>query len=66
MKTLQVQVPDQLAVEIDNVVRSGLFESTDEVVRQAIREFVRASRYRLLEQQQMEDIAWVLREKAPQ
>lgn len=66
MKTLQVQVPDQLAVEIDNVVRSGLFESTDEVVKQAIREFVRASRYRLLEQQQMEDIAWVLREKAPQ
>ena len=66
MKTLQIQVPDQLAVEIDNVIRSGLFENADEVVRQAIREFVRASRYRLLEQQQREDIAWVLREKVPQ
>jgi Arc/MetJ-type ribon-helix-helix transcriptional regulator len=66
MKTLQIQVPDQLAVEIDSIVRSGLFESADEVVRQAVREYVRASRYRLLEQQQLEDIAWVLREKPAQ
>ena len=65
MKTLQVELPDQLAEELETAVRAGRFQNSGEVVRAALREFVTGRRFELLEQQQMQDIAWALHEKAP-
>jgi Arc/MetJ-type ribon-helix-helix transcriptional regulator len=63
MKTLQVEVPDEIARDMENAVKAGLFESAGEVVRIALREFVSRRRFELMEQQQLDDIDWVLQEK---
>ncbi len=63
MKTLQVEVPDEVARDVEQAVKAGLFENSAEVVRVALREFITRRRYELLEQQQLQDIGWVLREK---
>lgn len=66
MKTLQVQVPDQLARELEEVVANGWFENADEAVRAALREFVAHRRFALMERQQLDDVAWALKEAARQ
>jgi putative addiction module CopG family antidote len=58
MKTLQVDLSDQMAHEISEAVESGKFENASEVVRAALREFVSRRRFDLMEQQQLKDIAW--------
>ena len=63
MKTLQVELPDQISREVNDAVESGKFESADEVVRVALREFISRQRFELQEQQQLQDIAWAVREK---
>jgi len=65
MKTMQVELPDQLAHEVKTVVESGRFATPGEVVRAALRDFLASRRFELLEQQQSQDIAWALREAAP-
>jgi Arc/MetJ-type ribon-helix-helix transcriptional regulator len=64
MKTLQVEIPDQMAREVENVVEAGTFENPAEVVRAALREFISHRRFELLEQQQLSDISWALQEKS--
>ena len=63
MKTVQVDLPDQLARDLESVVESGRFQNAAEVVCAALREFLTSRRFELLEQQQLQDIAWALREK---
>ncbi len=63
MKTLQVELPDQMAREVENAVQAGVFENTTEVVRAALREFITSRRFELVERHQLQDIAWALREK---
>jgi Arc/MetJ-type ribon-helix-helix transcriptional regulator len=63
MKTLQVELPDQMAQEIADAVEAGKFENATEVVRVALREFISRRRFELMEQQQLKDIAWALNEK---
>jgi putative addiction module CopG family antidote len=63
MKTLQVELPDQMAHEIADAVEAGKFENAAEVVRAALREFISRRRFELMEQQQLKDIAWALNEK---
>lgn len=60
MKVIQVELPDELAEELREVVQAGWFHSEDEVVRVALLEFVRHNRFELLDQFQREDIAWAL------
>ncbi len=48
MKTLQVELPDQLAEELETAVRAGRFQNSGEVVRAALREFVTGRRFELL------------------
>jgi Arc/MetJ-type ribon-helix-helix transcriptional regulator len=60
MKKLQVELPDQMAQEIEGAVETGKFESAAEVARAALREFISRRRFELLEQQQLKDIAWAL------
>jgi putative addiction module CopG family antidote len=64
MKTLQVELPDQMAHEIADAVEAGKFENATEVVRAALREFISHRRFELMERQQLEDIAWALNEKS--
>jgi Arc/MetJ-type ribon-helix-helix transcriptional regulator len=63
MKTVQIDLPDELARDLENAVETGRFESPGEVVRAALRDFLAARRFELLEQQQVQDITWALREK---
>ena len=63
MKVIQVEVPDVIAEELDAAVKSGLFHSADEAVRQALAEFLRHNRLQLLERFQREDISWALQLK---
>ncbi|NQU11201.1 hypothetical protein HQ590_10450 [bacterium] len=65
MKTLQVDLPDQMVRDLEKAVRTGGFEDAAEVVRGAVRAFISHRRFELLEQQQLQDIAWAVREKAP-
>jgi Arc/MetJ-type ribon-helix-helix transcriptional regulator len=62
MKTLQVELPDEIARDVEGAVRSGMFHDAAEVVRAALREFISTRRFELQEQQQLQDIAWALRE----
>jgi len=41
-----------------------VFENTAEVVRVALREFISRRRFELMERQQLDDVAWALREKS--
>ncbi len=63
MRTLQVELPDVLAAELEALVQKGWFRSEDELIRLALIEFVRRYRLELLEQFQREDIAWALQQK---
>jgi putative addiction module CopG family antidote len=64
MKTLQVELPDQMAREVETAIETGKFENATEVVRAALREFISHRRFELMEQQQLKDIAWALNEKS--
>ena len=63
VKTLQVELPEEIAREVENAVEAGAFANASEVVRAALRDFVSRRRFELMEHQQMEDIAWAVREK---
>ncbi len=63
MKTLQVELPDEMARELENVVKAGGFENATEVIRASLRDFISHRRFELLEQQQLADIAWVMHDK---
>ncbi|MGH8066999.1 MAG: ribbon-helix-helix domain-containing protein [Candidatus Entotheonellia bacterium] len=63
MKSIQIELPEQLAQAIDVLVQQGWFSSKEEVIRFALLEFVRQHRLELIEQFQREDIAWALRQK---
>jgi Arc/MetJ-type ribon-helix-helix transcriptional regulator len=64
MKTLQVDLPDEMAHEVESAVQAGSFENAAEVVRASVREFISRRRFELMEQQQLQDVAWALRETA--
>jgi Arc/MetJ-type ribon-helix-helix transcriptional regulator len=63
MKSIKVELPEKLAHEINAMVKAGWFTNEAEVMRSALREFVRRNRPELLEQFQREDIAWALKQK---
>jgi Arc/MetJ-type ribon-helix-helix transcriptional regulator len=63
MQTLQVEVTDELAIQIDRLLEEGWFNSREEVVRLALREYLDRQRFELTERYQREDIAWALRQK---
>lgn len=60
MKTLRLELPDQLAKEIENLVQAGWFASEAEIARLALAEFIHRHRFSLQEEQQREDIRWAL------
>ena len=52
-----------MAREVENAVEAGTFADAAEVVRASLREFISRRRFELMEQQQLQDVAWALREK---
>ena len=60
MKTLKIDVPEQLAEEVEALVRAGWFASEAEIARLALAEFVHGHRFELQEQYQRDDIRWAL------
>ncbi len=65
MKSLNVELPDQVADTIAGMVRDGWFHSEPELVRAALVEFLRTRRAELQERFQREDIAWAVAEAKP-
>lgn len=65
MKSLNVDVPDQIAEDITRMIRDGWFHSEHELVRAALIEFLRTRRHELQERFQREDISWALAEAKP-
>ena len=63
MKSMHVELPERLALELESVVRDGWFPNQNEVVRAALVQFLRDRRFELAERYQFEDIAWALRHK---
>ena len=63
MKSLQIELPDKLAQELDAMVREGWVKNEAEAVRLALLDFVRHHRLELLERYQREDIAWAIKQK---
>jgi Arc/MetJ-type ribon-helix-helix transcriptional regulator len=60
VKTLKVDLPDQLAKEVQGLVQAGWFVSEAEITRLALAEFVHRHSFQLQEQFQREDIHWAL------
>jgi Arc/MetJ-type ribon-helix-helix transcriptional regulator len=65
VKTFQIEVPEQLANEVEGLVRAGWFASEAEITRLALTEFVHRHRFELQEQFQRDDIRWALSSKMP-
>ena len=64
MKSLELELPEQLAARLDELVKAGLYHNPQEAVRHALDEFLRHHASVLAEQHQREDIAWALRDVA--
>jgi Arc/MetJ-type ribon-helix-helix transcriptional regulator len=64
VKTLRIEIPDQLAKEIERLVQAGWFASEEEIARLALAEFVHRRNSKLQEQSQRDDIHWALGLKA--
>jgi Arc/MetJ-type ribon-helix-helix transcriptional regulator len=62
MKTISVELPERLTEEINTLVETGWFVDETELVRAALREFIRRNRFGLAEQFQRDDIAWALQQ----
>lgn len=65
VKSINVEVPDQVADDIARMVRDGWFLSENELVRMALIEFLRTRRSDLQERFQREDLAWAVAEAKP-
>lgn len=63
MKSLSIDLPDQIAAELQDLVTAGWFINQDELVRLAIMEFLKNHRLQLMEKFQMEDIEWALQQQ---
>jgi Arc/MetJ-type ribon-helix-helix transcriptional regulator len=66
MKTLEIEIPDQLGRQIEELVRRGWFADETDLARRALGDFLRHHRLELQERQQLNDIEWVrgLKERA--
>jgi Arc/MetJ-type ribon-helix-helix transcriptional regulator len=63
MKTLEIEVPDELVEVIEESVRRGWFADESELARRALSDFLLHHRLDLQEQHQLDDIAWARRLK---
>lgn len=60
IKSIEVELPDEPADELNLLIEVGWFQNQEEAVRAAVLEFVRKSRVEMLERFQRGDIRWAL------
>ncbi len=63
MKTIKVDIPKKLAIEVENYVKKGWFNNEEEVMRVALQEFIHTHHFELMEQFMREDVEWALKFK---
>jgi len=64
MKTINVDIPEKLGIEIGQYIKSGWFSSEAELIREALREFIHRHRPILMEKFMEEDIEWAVKTKS--
>jgi len=64
MKTLSINIPDNLAAQINDYVKAGFFPSEPDVILAAMSEFVRRNRINMMERFAREDIEWAKKESS--
>lgn len=62
MKSMSVDLPDNLFTAIESYVKAGCFRSELDVLLAALSEFVRKNRIDLMERFAREDIEWAKKE----
>jgi len=62
VKSVQLELPEKTAMELESLVKNGWFASETEIIRLALTEFVKRYRFALQEKFQMEDVAWAMRQ----
>jgi len=65
MKSLHVELPDEVVADIAQLIQAGWFRSENELVRAAVIEFLRTRQAELQERFQREDISWAVAEAKP-
>jgi Arc/MetJ-type ribon-helix-helix transcriptional regulator len=65
MKTVSVNMPDNLAAQINDYVKAGFFSSEPDVILAAMAEFLRRNRVDMMERFAREDIEWAKKEATP-
>lgn len=63
MKTINVDIPDKLEIEVEKYIKTGWFTNEAELMREALREFIFHRRPILVEKFMEEDIEWALKMK---
>ena len=63
MRSLRIELPEKLAMEVESLVEAGWFQNTDELIRMALIDFLRRHRLELTEHFMREDIEWALAQK---
>lgn len=63
MKSLRIELPEKLAMEVESLVEAGWFQNADELIHMALMEFLRHHRPELTEHFMREDIEWALEQK---
>jgi len=63
MKTVNVDIPEKLGTEIEKYIKGGWFSNESELMREALREFIRHHRPMLMEKFMEEDIEWAVKIK---
>jgi len=61
VKTIHVDIPEELGREIEKYVQGGWFNSEEELMREALREFISHRRPLLSEKFMEEDIEWAMK-----
>lgn len=63
MKTVKIDLPEKLAIEMESYAKGGWFSNEAELMRVALQEFIRHHRLELMERFMQEDIEWAVKIK---
>lgn len=60
MRSIPLELPDDIAADVDRLVREGRFRRADDLARWAVVDHVRRQQREVIERQQLEDINWAM------
>ena len=63
MKTLNIELPNKVSETLTLLVNSGWFKDEKEIIKLALWEFIQHHNFELMEQFQLEDIQWAIKQK---